>query len=73
MTEAVTELQAQLIELQTQLAFQEDTVTALDRAVTAQQRQINQLTALCERLSGQIAQVAASVPESSEPEVPPHY
>lgn len=73
MTDAVAELQAQLIELQTQLAFQEDTVAALDAVVTAQQRRIDQLTELCERLVRQVAQIAVAAPEPAAPDVPPHY
>jgi SlyX protein len=73
MTESIAEIQLQLIDLQTQVAFQEDTLTALDDVVTSQQRQIERLTALCERLSRQLDQVASSLPASSEPEVPPHY
>lgn len=73
MSESTIELQAQLIELQTQLAFQEDTLTALDQVVTTQQRQIEQLNALCGRLARQLEQIASSMPEPAEPELPPHY
>ncbi len=73
MTETVAELQTQLIELQTQLAFQEDTLSALDTIVTTQQRQIDQLTLMCERLQQQLNQVAVGGVESTEPELPPHY
>ncbi len=73
MTDTVAELQTQLIELQTQLAFQEDTLSALDTIVTTQQRQIDQLTLMCERLQQQLNQVAVGGVESTEPELPPHY
>ncbi|MET0378396.1 MAG: SlyX family protein [Spongiibacteraceae bacterium] len=73
MTDTVAELQMQLIELQTQIAFQEDTLSALDTVVTAQQRQIDQLTLWCERLMRQLDQVATGAAEPAEPELPPHY
>jgi len=70
---AFIEWQRQLIELQTQVAFQEDALSELDDVVAAQQRQIEQLTLLCERLGRQLEQVATSWGESGEETPPPHY
>lgn len=67
------DLESQLIELQTQLAFQEDTLAALDKVVTSQQRQIDQLMLLCERLARQIEEAAAKAADAVAPETPPHY
>jgi SlyX protein len=73
MSENPDDLKSQLIELQTQLAFQEDTIAALDAVVTGQQREIERLTLICNRLASQLDQLAASWAEQQEPELPPHY
>lgn len=60
-----------LIELETKLAFQEQAIERLQQASREQQKQIDRLQTLCERLRGK----AAAGPEddlSNEPP-PPHY
>ena len=73
MNEPLQELQAQLVELQTQLAFQEDTLQALDRVVTAQQQQMDKLLGINSRLEQQVSELAGWVDEQREDERPPHY
>ncbi len=70
-----TTVQQQLEELQSQMAFQEDTVAALNEALAAQQQEIltlqRQLALLKQRLDEQALQIADG-PAESEPK-PPHY
>lgn len=69
------EMQRQLEELQSQLAFQEDTVAALNAALSGQQQEIltlkRQLALLKQRLDEQALHVDAEGPAASEK--PPHY
>lgn len=67
------ELSAQLIELQTQLAFQEDALQALDDAVTRQQQTIDRLLLAQQRLESQLAEVLDNVDAPPADEPPPHY
>jgi SlyX protein len=73
MNEIWQQLQQQLIELQTQLAFQEDTVHALDRIVIAQQQRLGRLEQNNMRLEKQLADLLASLDTQTNPELPPHY
>jgi len=61
-------------ELETQLAFQESTVTSLNAAVTDQQQQIDLLREQLEYVKAQMQSLAEVVdsPEGDEPP-PPHY
>lgn len=63
-----------IAELETQIAFQDNTIEELNRIVTSQQQQIDKLTAEVAMLFGQIQQLneVLSVPEGEEPP-PPHY
>lgn len=69
------ELQQQVEELQSQLAFQEDTVSALNTAFAAQQREIltlqRQVALLKQRLDEQALQIGDAGPGADEK--PPHY
>ncbi|MCX2973555.1 SlyX family protein [Halieaceae bacterium IMCC8485] len=71
----IEELVQQMVELQTQVAFQEDTVGVLNNAVTAQQKEIlvlrEQLELLKQRQDETIAQVDQAGPVVDEK--PPHY
>lgn len=62
----IEELVQQMVELQTQVAFQEDTVGVLNNAVTAQQKEIlvlrEQLELLKQRQDETIAQVDQAGP-----------
>ncbi|TDG14177.1 SlyX family protein [Seongchinamella unica] len=69
------DLLAQLVELQSQMAFQEDTIAALNEAVADQQREIlvlrEQLTLLKQRQEEQAAQLDQGGAAANER--PPHY
>lgn len=71
----IKELVQQMVELQTQVAFQEDSVSVLNSAVTAQQKEIlvlrEQLELLKQRQDETIAQVDQAGPVVDEK--PPHY
>jgi SlyX protein len=67
------ELRAQLIELQTQLAFQEDTLQSLDRTVTAQQQQLDKVLRINSRLEQQVSDLSSWVDEQRADERPPHF
>ena len=67
------QLQQQLVELQTQLAFQEDVVQALDEVVVAQQQRLDQLEQSNVRLEKQLGEVLAWLDSQSPSAPPPHY
>jgi SlyX protein len=71
------DIASQLMEVQTQLAFQEDTLNLLNEALASQQQEIlvlrRQLELLKQRQDEQAAgQVPGQVPGEVE-EKPPHY
>ena len=64
----------ELIELQTQMSFQEDTVAQLNDVVTRQQQEIDQLKLQVEQLKKQMQEVVAGDLEGDSDEAPPpHY
>ena len=67
------ELNAQLVELQTQLTFQEDVLQALDTVVTRQQQSIDRLLQLQQRFERQLVELAGTGEPAPEDERPPHY
>ena len=63
-----------LIDLQTQLSFQEDTVAQLNEVVTRQQRDIMQLREEMEKLKELYqAMLESAQTEAAVNEIPPHY
>ncbi|MFM8331819.1 MAG: SlyX family protein [Candidatus Methylumidiphilus sp.] len=64
-----------LIDIETKLAFQEDTLQALNDVVCRQQKQIDQLEAQVRRLAERLKQLAEAQAPASPPldEKPPHY
>jgi SlyX protein len=67
----IDSISEQLIDLQSQVAFQEDTLQSLNEVVTRQQRQIENLH---EVLKSQKSQLEAMASEGDEVEErPPHY
>ncbi len=74
--EDVEKLASDLVEVQSQLAFQEDTITALNTALTRQQQEIIILRRQLEMLKQRQEEQSASPEQSAPPigdERPPHY
>jgi SlyX protein len=68
------QLRDELIELQTQLAFQEDTVQTLSNLIREQQLQIDRLATQEKRTLNQIEQILTEQGQQVEQEPPPpHY
>lgn len=69
----VKTLQAQLVELQSQVAFQEDTIAALDAVVARQQRQIEHLLQRWDEHKTQLEAIGAELDKGPVDVKPPHY
>ena len=72
----IDKLAGDLVEVQSQLAFQEDTITALNDALTLQQQEILKLRRQIELLKQRQDEQASSsddMPGSVVSEKPPHY
>ena len=67
------DLRNQVYELQSQLAFQEDTIHALNAIVTQQQQQIERLNEMLTQLKSQVEAANDSRPGQVIDEKPPHY
>jgi SlyX protein len=68
------QFEEQLIELQSQLAFQEDTIQALNDVVAQQQQQIDSLRARSDLFSSQLERAMTALEGSEVIDVPPpHY
>jgi SlyX protein len=67
-------IEERLVDLETKLAYQEDTIQALNQVVCEQQKQIDQLAATCKLLVDRIRQlpVPAEIDNILD-EKPPHY
>ncbi len=67
----------QIIELESRLAFQENSIVELSDIITDQQRQLDQLIATVEILDSRLSLLAADAvgetASKSEDEIPPHY
>lgn len=67
-------LEKRLVDLETKLAYQEDTIQALNKVVCEQQKQIDQLEATCRLLVDRIKQLSfAAETGKVVDEKPPHY
>jgi SlyX protein len=67
-------IEKRLVDLETKLAYQEDTIQALNNVVFEQQKQIDQLEATCRLLIDRIGQLAAGTDlQKIIDEKPPHY
>jgi SlyX protein len=63
-----------LADLETRLAYQDETLHVLSDTIARQQKQIDQLEALCKQLLERLkSQAQALPPNSAEEELPPHY
>jgi SlyX protein len=67
-------LQMQLVELQTQVAFQEDAITELNAALAAQQQDLATLKRQWDLLRQQTTEIQQQLPGSDvADDRPPHY
>jgi SlyX protein len=62
-----------IVELQTQLSFQERTIAELNAALTDQQRQIDRLRAELKLLREQLGGIEDRLDATPAQEKPPHY
>lgn len=63
-----------LMDLETRIAFQEETLRVLDEVVTRQQKQIEMLEHTCRQLAERVARVGQDIHRgTAADEVPPHY
>lgn len=69
----ITVDEERIVNLETQLAHQEHTLSVLNDALTDQQARISKLEALCRSLADRIRAVAEAEPEDDGDERPPHY
>lgn len=68
------QLIARVNELETRLAFQDDTIQALNDAVSRQELELERLRRALELLARRQADLAASMPgETEDDQPPPHY
>ncbi|MGK0440932.1 MAG: SlyX protein [Pseudohongiellaceae bacterium] len=63
----------QIIDLQSQLAFQEDTIHTLNHIVTEQQQQIERLNEMINQIKSQLEVNNDNQSGESLAEKPPHY
>ena len=66
-------MEERLIEIETRLAYQEATLQVLNDVVARQQKQIEQLDALCRQLLERYAQTNGAARGPAVDEIPPHY
>lgn len=66
-------MQDELLDLQTQLSFQEDTIDQLNEVVTRQQKDIERLMDAFAQLKKQFEDMVAEQLENQEESSPPHY
>ena len=62
-----------LIELETRIAFQEDTIQQLSDVIYRQQKQIDKLEQICKLLGERLQDMAAGDFINPVDEKPPHY
>ncbi len=67
----------QIIELESRLAFQENSIVELNEIITDQQHQLDRLVATVEMLDSRLSLLAADAAAETVPkpedEIPPHY
>ena len=68
------ELAVRLDEMETRLAFQDDTIEALNEVVSRQEMMLEKLQRSLELVAGRQADLAASMPgDAEDDQPPPHY
>ena len=69
-----TQLEERIDDLEAKMAFQDDTIQALNDMVGKQQLELDTLRRAVELLAARQADLAASLPgEAADDEPPPHY
>ncbi len=70
-------MEERITELESRLAWQEDTIEALNSTVALQQKQIDQMQKICRNLIERFGELSETVAAASGgdpgPETPPHY
>ncbi|GAA0854962.1 SlyX family protein [Aliiglaciecola litoralis] len=68
------DLQSQIASLETQVAFQEDTIEQLNQALADQQLQIDKISFQLKQMVNKVKQLEPSnLADASEEAPPPHY
>lgn len=63
-----------LIDIETRLAYQDQTINELNQVIYQQQKQIDQLERTCRQLSNRVKDMASNTTSSvPKDEKPPHY
>lgn len=63
-----------IVNIETKIAYQEDTIMQLNKVVCEQQKQIDQLEATCKLLIDRMRELSAAEDTGKpEIEIPPHY
>jgi len=73
MSDEIEKLKLQLVELQTQLAFQEDTINTLSSELLKQQNDLERLTLRFDNINEQLTSTVEQMSEKVGEERPPHY
>lgn len=63
----------QLTDLQSQLAFQEDAISALNKTVARQDRELAEIRHSLQQLAGALREMSPTDSNNPEHEIPPHY
>lgn len=67
-------MEDRIVDLETRLAFQDETINELNEVITDQQQQLDELREEIRLLNLRVVSIAESTPESNEKEPPPpHY
>ena len=67
-------IEERLVEIESKIAYQEDTVQELNKLVYQQQKQIDRLEAICSSLINHVRDLSDAMGENSVAnEKPPHY
>lgn len=69
----IDNMDARLVELEMRVAFQDDTIQALNDVVVQQQQQLEQMHRQLKLLSNRQAELSSVVSESLPDVPPPHY
>lgn len=70
----IEELQEQIVQLQSRLAFQDDTIEHLNQAITQQQQDMDKLKMQMSFVAKRMKEISTSqVASLSEETPPPHY